>query len=152
MAYSKLILDALVQNPDDKDVSRMVVIINESAVYQDFADFHKHDPEWWEALANKVYETSAYPKMALAPLTIAASQYLCDPEQSLEDKIVPLIGKAMAINDDHQPTQRLAKITLALKMGGMERPDVHQIRNDVLPKVLRLVKQLDEKLALAQEE
>jgi len=89
MAYSKLILDALVHNPDDKDVSRMVVIINESAVYQDFADFHKHDPEWWEALANKIYETSAYPKMALAPLTIAASQYLCDPEHDLRIKSFP---------------------------------------------------------------
>jgi len=58
----------------------------------------------------------------------------------------------MAINDDHQPTQRLAKITLALKMGGMERPDVKDIRDNVLPKVLSLVKQLDKKLALAQEE
>lgn len=152
MAYSKIILDALVPNPDDKDISRMVVIINESAVYQDFADFHKHDPEWWEALANKVYQTSAYPKMALAPLTIAASQYLCDSEVDFEDKIVPLISKAMAISDDHQPTQRLAKIALALKMGGLERPDVNEIRDNVLPKVLELVKQLDKKLDLAREE
>jgi hypothetical protein len=37
-------------------------------------------------------------------------------------------------------------------MGGMERPDVKDIRDNVLPKVLSLVKQLDKKLALAQEE
>jgi hypothetical protein len=37
-------------------------------------------------------------------------------------------------------------------MGGMERPDVTEIRDSVLPKVLSLVKQLDEKLALAKEE
>lgn len=146
--YSKVILDALVEKAGDKEISRMIVIINEFAPYRDYADLHKHDPEWWEALANKIYEGSPYPKMALAPYVIAASQHLLDGQEStLEDKVMPLVSKAMAIDSDSDSVQTLAKVVMAVKMGAIDAPSVEQMREKVLPPLMKAVKALDEKLS-----
>lgn len=145
--YSKVVLDALVERATDKEISRMVVLINQFSAYRDYADFHKHDPEWWESLGEKVYTQSPYPKMALAPLLIAASQYLLDPEIELEEKVMPLVGKAMAINEEDDSVQTIAKVVVGLKVGGLERPTMKELRANVLPKLRDAVNTLDERLS-----
>ena len=152
MSYTKVILDALVENPDDKDVSRMVVVINQETVYQDFADFHKHNPEWWEELGNKIYGTSPYPKLSIAPYCIAAAQYLCDESVDIQDKVVPLISKAMALDEENMSVQRLAKIAITVGMGAVPRPTVEQSRQQVMPSTIKEAKRLDEMLQKALEE
>ena len=147
--YTKVVLDALVENPDQTSVSRMIVVINSNSLYRDYADFHKHDPKWWEDLAAKVYETSPYPKMALAPYLIAAGQYLLDKDLDVEDKVVPLVSKAMAIDEDSSGVQTLAKICMALKMGAVERPSLKEMRKKVLPRLLEQVAELETKLEAA---
>lgn len=145
--YSKVILDALVQSASDKDISRMIVLINQFSAYRDFADFHKHDPQWWEALAEKIYTTSPYPKMALAPFTIAASQYLLEPNFSDPDeKVIPLTSKAMAIDEGNEHVQTLAKVCVAMKLGKLQAPSMKELREHVLPSLLNAVKELDDRL------
>lgn len=145
--YSKMVLDALVEQASDKDVSRMVVIINEFSIYRDYADFHKHDPEWWAELGEKIYTQTPHPKMALAPYIIAAGQYLItETEDTWEEKVIPLISKAMAINPEHSNVQTLAKISMALKVGAIERPTMDDLRKNVLPDLKEAVRKLDEKL------
>lgn len=147
--YSKVILDALVERASDKDISRMVVVINEYASYRDYADFHKHDPLWWQNLADKIYTETPYPKMALAPYLIAAGQYLIT-EDDWEPKVIPLVTKAMAIDDQNDGVQTVAKLCMALKLGAVERPSVKELREKVLPELKAAVKRLDEKLTFKE--
>jgi hypothetical protein len=142
--YSKVILDALMEQASDKEVSRMVVLINEFSAYRDFADFHRHDPVWWENLAENIYANSPHPKMAVAPLIISAGQYLLETKpEDLTDKVVPLVGKAMAMDEDNNAVQTLAKLVVAVKMGGIETPTIKELRENVLPSLMRSVKKLD---------
>lgn len=146
--YSKIILDALMEQASDREISRMVVLINEFSAYRDFADFHKHDPKWWEELADKIYTGSSHPKMALAPYIIAAGQRLIDSgDEPIEETVVPLVSKAMAIDEEHDAVQTLAKVTVAVKMGGLVAPTMRELRQHVLPKLLSAVKDLDNKLS-----
>lgn len=145
--YSRNILDALVVGAADKDISRMVVLINQFSTYRDFADFHKHDPKWWEELAEKIYSSSPYPNMALAPYTIAASQYLLEPDFSdIDEKVIPITTKAMAIDEESEHVQQLARVCMAIKLGKLEPPSMKELRENVLPSLLKAVKNLDEKL------
>jgi hypothetical protein len=145
--YSRNILDALVVDATDKDISRMVVLINQFSAYRDFADFHKHDPKWWEDLAEKIYSSSPYPNMALAPFTIAASQYLLEPDFSdIDEKVVPLTSKAMAIDEGNEHVQQMARVCMAIKIGKLEPPSMKELRQNVLPSLLKAVKDLDERL------
>lgn len=145
--YSRNILDALIKDASDKDISRMVVLINQFPAYRDFADFHKHDPKWWEELAEKIYSSSPYPKMALAPFTIAASQYLLEPDFSdIDEKVIPITSKAMAIDEENEHVQQLARVCMAVKIGKLEPPSMKELRQNVLPSLQRAVKDLDERL------
>lgn len=146
--YSKIVLDALVEKATDKEISRMIVIINEFSPYRDYADLHKHDPKWWEDLGNSIYTSSPYPKMALAPYVIAASQYLLEnTENVLEEKVMPLVTKAMVIDENDGSVQTLAKVTMAVKMGALEPPSVKEMRETVIPMLKKAVAKLDEKLS-----
>lgn len=139
--YRKIILDALIENSDSKDVSRMVVIINQHPVFRDYADFHKHQPEWWENIANNVYENTDHPKLALAPLCIAASQYMLDGK--IEDKAMPLISKAMAIDEDYSAVQTLGKACVGIKIGAMDIPNLAEMRAEILPKINKGAERLE---------
>lgn len=152
--YSKIVLNALVESATDTDISRMLVIINEYAPYRDYADFHKHDPQWWESLAEKIYKNSVFPKMSLAPYVVAASQHLNlvkDPKD-VEDKVVPLVSKAMAIDEEHPSVQQLAKVVMGVRVGAIEVPSVKELRDKVLPALRRKIQELDEKLTYNPEE
>lgn len=148
--YSKIVLDALVETASDKDISRMIVIINEWSPYRDYADMHKHDPDWWEKLANKVYTESPFPKMALAPYLIAAGQNLVAGE-NIRDKVVPLVGKAMTIDEQHDAVQTLARTVMAMEMGGASLPPLKEMRESVMPRLIRTIKKLDERLTYKEK-
>lgn len=139
--FRKIILDAFFESPDSKDVSRMVVIINQHPVFRDYADFHKHQPEWWENLGNNVYDNSDHPKLALAPYCIAASQYMLDGK--VEEKAIPLIGKAMAIDEEYSAVQTLGKACVGIKLGALEIPNLAEMRAELLPKINAGAKQLE---------
>lgn len=143
-------MDALVESATDKDISRMIVVINEYPAYRDFADFHRNDPEWWENLADKVYKTSPFPRMALAPYMIAANQHLLK-QADIETKVKPLVAKAMLIDTDDDGVQTLARITMAAHMGAIDYPDVKVMREKVLPRIINAVKNLDVKLTYKGE-
>ena len=98
--YSKIVLDALVESSSDTDISRMVVVINEYAPYRDYADLHKHNPDWWESLAEKVYTSSVFPKMALAPYLIAASQHLSEIKD--KEDVEKVKGDVVKFRKDYQ--------------------------------------------------
>jgi len=151
--YSKIVLDALVESSSDTDISRMVVVINEYAPYRDYADLHKHNPDWWESLAEKVYTSSVFPKMALAPYLIAASQHLSEikDKEDVEKKVVPLVGKAMAIDEGNDSVQQLAKIVMGVRVGAIEIPSLEEMRKNVLPPLKRKIQELDEKLTYKEE-
>lgn len=148
--YSKVVLDALVESATDKEISRMIVVINEFPAYRDFADFHKNDPEWWANLADKVYTTSPFPKMALAPYLIAANQRLINKED-IETKIKPLVAKAMTIEEDNDGVQYMARIVMATHMGIGGYPDLSELRKRVLPKIIAATTHLDKKLTYREE-
>jgi hypothetical protein len=151
MPYSKVVLDALVEKATETEVGRMVVVINQLPSYREYADFHKFDPEWWENLGEKIYTSSPYPQLALAPFLIAAEQYLLSNKELLETKVVPLVGKAMAIDEESDSVQSLAKVTMGVKMGALEIPSMQEMRQNVLPKLLKHIKKLDEKLTYREE-
>jgi len=143
--YSKIVLDALVETASDKEISRMVVVINEWSPYRDYADMHKNDPQWWEQLANKVYTESPFPKMALAPYLIAAGQNLI-AGADIREKVVPLVGKAMTIDEQDDAVQTLAKTVMAVEMKVGTLPPLKEMREAVMPRLLRTIKRLDERL------
>jgi hypothetical protein len=86
--------------------------------------------------------------MALAPYVIAASQYLLEnTENVLEEKVMPLVTKAMVIDENDGSVQTLAKVTMAVKMGALEPPSVKEMRETVIPMLKKAVAKLDEKLS-----
>jgi len=148
--YSKIVLDALVETASDKEISRMIVVINEFSPYRDYADMHKNDPDWWEKLANKVYTESPFPKMALAPYLIAAGQNLI-AGANIREKVVPLVGKAMTIDEEHDAVQTLARTVMAMEMGGASLPPLKEMRESVMPRLTRTIKRLDERLTYKEK-
>ena len=148
--YSKIVLDALVETASDKEISRMIVVINEFSPYRDYADMHKNDPDWWEKLANKVYTESPFPKMALAPYLIAAGQNLV-AGANIREKVVPLVGKAMTIDEEHDAVQTLARTVMAMEMGGASLPPLKEMRESVMPRLTRAIKRLDERLTYKEK-
>ena len=128
----------------------MIVVINEFSPYRDYADMHKNDPDWWEKLANKVYTESPFPKMALAPYLIAAGQNLI-AGANIREKVVPLVGKAMTIDEEHDAVQTLARTVMAMEMGGASLPPLKEMRESVMPRLTRTIKRLDERLTYKEK-
>lgn len=118
--YRKIILDALKENPDSKDTSRMVVLINYKTEFRDFADFNKYDPLFWENLAKNIRENSASPHLAMSPLSIAAGQYLLDGPHADKEKAKEMVALGMAIDSDHKFIQLYAKAIVGMSIGAVE--------------------------------
>ncbi len=115
--YRKIILDALKENADSKDISRMVVLINYKAEFRDFADFNKYDALFWENLAKNIHQNSANPNMAIGPVSIAAGQYLLEGPLHDREKAKELVTLGMSIDSDHKFIQLYAKAIVGMELG-----------------------------------
>lgn len=130
--YRKIILDALKDGADSKDISRMIVLINYKDVFRDFADFNKYDPLFWENLARDIQNNSSSPKMAISPISIAAGQYLLGGPKADVDKAKELVGMGMAIDSDHKFIQLYAKAIVGMQIGAVKGIDMLSTRSEMV--------------------
>jgi hypothetical protein len=149
--YRQIILDAFKDNPDSKDVSRMVVLINYRTPYRDFADFHKYDPVFWEKLGDDIYNNSSNPDLAITPYCLSAGQYVMTGQHFDMDKAKDIIMKGLSIDSDHSMLQTYAKTAMLYQMGMLEDTGTPS-RDEMISLVKdKCIEALDELEALMEE-
>lgn len=130
--YRKIILDALKDGAESKDISRMVVLINYKETFRDFADFNKYDPLFWENLAKDIQNNSSSPRMAISPLSIAAGQYLLGGPKADIDKAKEIVAMGMAVDSDHKFIQLYAKAIVGMQIGAVKGIDMLSTRAEMI--------------------
>lgn len=130
--YRKIILDALKDGADSKDISRMIVLINYKDTFRDFADFNKYDPLFWENLAKDIQNNSSSPKMSISPLSIAAGQYLLGGPRADVDKAKEVVGMGMAVDSDHKFIQLYAKAIVGMQIGAVKGIEMLSTRAEMI--------------------